>query len=438
MTDGQLKFRVNTSSAIPIVVIGAIAIAAGLFHQSAGGIAFGAMLTSVPLVVLGALRRSVRKLTIRRNAPQTVYEGDEVEILIQIENGSNLPLFFPEVSEIFAPEIHAQKDVLFPDRLAPKEVAERSYIGDCLLPRGLYSIGPTAVAVSDPFGWFQVRKELKGTRQIKVYPRVHDIRLREQLGDCVSHVVDEMTRPSLGESNEFLSVREYRVGDPLRRVHWGLTARRGFPVVREFARTSTGDMTIFLDTYKLALTGVGRSSSIEHSVKIAGSFAAKAIGRGHRVQLIAGEEEEQRTPLSSGSVQFQRVLDVLVGVKPTGKKPLSEVLEANAREVAPGTTVVVTVSRYLLNDRRFESVLRVWRARGVRVVTVIFDVGSFLSVWGRPEEELKPSDSDECHRRFQALGFDSFILSSGADLRAVFAGLGTVRSRESRGEAASR
>ena len=37
--------------------------------------------------------------------------------------------------------------------MAPSETAERSYEGDCMLPRGVYTIGPTGVRVSDPFGW---------------------------------------------------------------------------------------------------------------------------------------------------------------------------------------------------------------------------------------------------------------------------------------------
>jgi len=421
MTSAQLEFRPNSSSALPILAIGVIAVAAGFFHASSGAVALGSVLIAAPLAVRLALWYAVKRLVVRRQAPETAYEGDSIEVLIQIENRSFLPLFFPRVSEVFAPELHAQKDVLFAERVAPGEVAERAYTGDCLLPRGVYGIGPTAVAVSDPFGWFQARRDLEAPRPLKVYPRVHDIGIDERLGERISHVLDDLTRPAIGESNEFFSVREYRVGDALRKVHWGLTAHRGVPVVREHARTSTGDLTVFLDTYRLALTGVGRSSSLEYAVKIAASFAAKALARGHRVELIAGDDETTRVPAGSGSAHFQRILDLLVEVRPTGDASLVEVVERRARDVRPGTTAVVMVSRYLFHDERFLSLLRGWRRQSARVVVVLFDARTFRRVWGHSEDEQLFLDSEEALRRFRAHGIDGFLVSCGAELTSVFA-----------------
>lgn len=39
---------------------------------------------------------------------------------------------------------------------------------------------------------------------------------------------------SIGESDEFASLREYRDGDPIRKIHWASTAKRNKPVVKEF------------------------------------------------------------------------------------------------------------------------------------------------------------------------------------------------------------
>ncbi|MFT7220716.1 MAG: hypothetical protein ACI8Z1_002336 [Candidatus Azotimanducaceae bacterium] len=39
---------------------------------------------------------------------------------------------------------------------------------------------------------------------------------------------------SIGESDEFASLRDYRDGDPIRKIHWASTAKRNKPVVKEF------------------------------------------------------------------------------------------------------------------------------------------------------------------------------------------------------------
>src|SRR5205814_9512719 len=39
---------------------------------------------------------------------------------------------------------------------------------------------------------------------------------------------------SVGDSEEFIGLREYRPGDPLQRVHWKSYARTGSPIVKEY------------------------------------------------------------------------------------------------------------------------------------------------------------------------------------------------------------
>ncbi len=429
MRGSRLKFRSLCSSAVPLVAVGGISIGAGFYHQNAGALALGVLFFFSPLVVWWLLKRAVRELHVSRLAPESVYEGDSVEVRLRLENRSRFPLFFPEISEIFSPEIHAQKDVLFPERLAAGEVMERCYRGDCLLPRGVYAIGPTALSVSDPFGWFLATKELAAPRPIKVYPRISDLWLRERLGACISHVVEELSRPQHGDSNDFLSVREYRVGDPLRRVHWRLSAHRDYPVVREFARTSTGDLCVFVDTYRLALTGIGRTSSIEYGVKIAASLSAKALRRGHHVQLVAGTKRSANVEPGAGSVHFQRILDVVVGIKPTGETPLTDLLADHARDIRAGSTVLVPISPYLYGDPTLEGALASWRRRGVRVVAVVFDTTTFQNLWALQNQDGSQYDSDTCRARLKAIGIESFSISCGADLQHVFADRGLSETR---------
>ncbi len=56
-----------------------------------------------------------------------------------------------------------------------------------------------------------------------------------------------MTAPRAGSGTEILGVREYRPGDPLRRIHWRSTARRGELIVREFEPPGTQNLGLFLD-----------------------------------------------------------------------------------------------------------------------------------------------------------------------------------------------
>src|SRR5207237_287835 len=53
----------------------------------------------------------------------------------------------------------------------------------------------------------------------------------------------------VGESEEFVSLRDYRPGDPLRLIHWKSWARRGRPVVKEFQDEFFVRYGLVLDTF---------------------------------------------------------------------------------------------------------------------------------------------------------------------------------------------
>ena len=55
------------------------------------------------------------------------------------------------------------------------------------------------------------------------------------------------TRARANPSDDDVMTREYRHGDPLRRVHWAATARHGSLMVRQEESVTTPEATIILD-----------------------------------------------------------------------------------------------------------------------------------------------------------------------------------------------
>jgi uncharacterized protein (DUF58 family) len=411
----------DAASGLPVVMLGLVALAAGFHHASPRMAALGLAAAAFPIAVHLCLRSAVNGIRVRREVAETAFEGETVKVKFVLHNGSRLPVFFPVVTEVFPPEIHAQKTAAFPYRVLPGETAEEQYEGDCMLPRGIYGLGPATLKVSDPFGWFHLRKKVAPQVSLKVYPRFQAFGVHEKLGQCLAILVNDLTHFGIGDSNEFFSVRDYRIGDPLRRVHWGLTAHRGYPVVRENTRTAVGDLSIFLDLYRYALLGVGRGSSLEQSVKIAASLAAHALRRGHRVQLFARGKADRSVPPAAGKGHLQAILDALVDVKPDGELPFPETLDGSNRGLPPGSTAVLMVSPYLQESAPFESRLLALRHRGTRVVLVIFDSSTYQSLY---DLDTAPEDAARYAARMSALGMEPFIIPCAGNLPAIFEGAG--------------
>ena len=74
---------------------------------------------------------------------------------------------------------------------------------------------------------------------------------------------------SVGDSEEFVSLRDYRPGDPLRRIHWKSRAKTGQPVVREEQSEYFVRQALILDTFQPE----SESTILEEAISIAASFA---------------------------------------------------------------------------------------------------------------------------------------------------------------------
>ncbi|WP_432987710.1 DUF58 domain-containing protein [Dactylosporangium sp. CA-233914] len=110
--------------------------------------------------------------------------------------------------------------------------------------RGVVAIGPLRVVRRDPLGLMALARGYGGTAQVWVYPRVHRL----------SAVPTGITRSLDGRDDRvphgtitFDTLREYVVGDELRRVHWRTSARVGELMVREQLDTSLPRLVVLLD-----------------------------------------------------------------------------------------------------------------------------------------------------------------------------------------------
>lgn len=416
----SLEFPARCSSGLPILLVGAIALGAGVYLRNSGVLAFATVLIGAPALLYYMLRRSSRGLQVERQAPESAYEGDKIEVAFRVQNRSRLPLLFPKLRDVFGPEIHTQKDLLFPGRIAAGEVSVQRYHGFCILPRGIHLLGPGALRLFDPYGWFELRSFTAGRHSLKVYPKLLDFGVEERAGRWIASVCEDRTRGSVGHSNEFLTVREYQRGDPPNRIHWPLTAHAGAPMVRQFARPAIGSLAICIDTHRDSLVGWGKSSSVEHAVKIAATAAQHALRQGRKVKLVAGARAEDRVEEDTGSVQLQRILDLVVKVRANRDgPPFLDLIEDLGAALRTGSTLLVTISPYLFENHDFEEALGSLRDRGVRVAAVVFDDRSFRRSWGAPVPSTR--NAEECAKILRAAGIDVFRIPCGAPLETLVA-----------------
>ena len=142
--------------------------------------------------------------------------------------------------------------------------------------RGRFDIGPMRVTVADPFGLVELNRAFQSTVPFTVTPRVVPLPSTPLTGNATSSG-DSRPRAFLGGSAEDVTVREYRRGDELRRVHWRSSARLGELMVRREEQPWQARATVFLDNRRSVHRGQGAGSSFEHAVVVAASVAVHLV-----------------------------------------------------------------------------------------------------------------------------------------------------------------
>jgi uncharacterized protein (DUF58 family) len=251
----------------------------------------GALLAALPVVTAFFVGRSKYRLGLVRSvSPSQVTAGKEARVQLDLTNDGKMPTGLL-LLEDQVPYVLGTRPRFVVDRMATGRKRTVGYVVRSDV-RGKYSVGPLSVRVSDPFGLVELNRTFSSTTSLTVVPRV--VALPPiPLSGAWTGSGDNRPRAFASGSAEDVTVREYRQGDDLRRVHWRSSARVGDLMVRREEQPWQSRATLFLDNRNLAHRGRGAASSLEHAVSMAASVAVHLVQRGFTVRLVTASGEEQ-------------------------------------------------------------------------------------------------------------------------------------------------
>jgi uncharacterized protein (DUF58 family) len=208
--------------------------------------------------------------------------------------------------------------------------------------RGRYTLGPITLTVTDPFGLARRSWTAGVADEITICPRVHE--LRPPLGApgrlrSASPFAVRFHAPAV-DGDEFLTLREYEVGDDLRRIHWRSTARTGELVVREDEAQWQPRAVVLLDVRP----GAHDEASFEAAVEAAASVVARLVRSVLPVEVIT---TDGRTLGATGTGRRHGIgveallMDELAVVQPGGPDNLAAVARPLRAATRRGLLVAV-------------------------------------------------------------------------------------------------
>jgi len=207
--------------------------------------------------------------------------------------------------------LRARADPIPIPDLRPGESAEFT-VTVMPLRRGRLTLQGACVARTDPVGLIRRDAELREPpTSILVYPRRFRLPFLTLPGRGQRlHTGGVAMAGSVGDSEEFMSVREYRPGDPLRRIHWAGWARNQRPVVKEYQEEFFVRHALLLDT----CGGGPEADAFEDAVSLAASFADTVDQHDSLLDLMFVGARAYTFTAGRGLAHNEQMLQILAGV----------------------------------------------------------------------------------------------------------------------------
>lgn len=253
----------------------------------------GVLVLALPLATAFVLGRSRYRLALVRSvSPRTVAAGQAAQVSLVVTNEGRAPSGVL-LMEDQLPYLLGTRPRFVVDGARPGWRRHISYQVRSDV-RGRFEVGPMTVRIGDPFGLVELGRAFRTTAPLVVTPRTVPLPAVPLDGGYTGSGENRPRSFATG-SAEDVTVREYRQGDDLRRVHWRSSARVGELMVRREEQPWQSRATVVLDNRLIAHRGEGVASSLETAVTAAASVAAHLIRRGYSVRLVTASGMDAST-----------------------------------------------------------------------------------------------------------------------------------------------
>lgn len=237
--------------------------------------------------------------------------------------------------------------------------------------RGIHDFAAVRAERVCPFGLTRAGTTVKCGSRLVVLPRSYPVQHVDFTQARVYQPGGVPLAASVGESSEFVGLRDYRAGDPLRHISWKAWARSGKPVVREFQGEYFRRVALVLDTAledEVMLRRAGgsylRAAQID-PFEAAVSAAASVTGYFERheyvIDLFAAGDTLYYLQTGLGLSHMEQVLDLLACVEPTKGSSLPQLDDSLCRifNNLSGLVLVTTCWRPELEEYHAKLVMEV-------------------------------------------------------------------------------
>lgn len=190
------------------------------------------------------------------------------------------------------------------------------------LRRGLLQFQTITLACPDPLGLFNTCVPLSLPQSVLILPKRYQLPPIQLPGLWRHQSGGVALASSVGDAEEFYGLREYRPGDPTRKIHWKSWAKVGKPIIKEEQDEFFVRHALILDTFQIE----AHSEILEEAISIAASLACEVQTQESLLDMMFVGLEAYCFTVGRGLGQTERMLELLASVVPCQDKAFDSII----------------------------------------------------------------------------------------------------------------
>lgn len=187
------------------------------------------------------------------------------------------------------------------------------------IKRGYHRFKKLYLTRRDPFGLLRFLQPFQQEQSLLILPKMYRIPPIQLPGKRHHQPHGVSLASHVGESEEFVGLRDYRSGDPLRDIHWRSWAKSGRPVVKQYQDEFFSRQALVLDTF----IEDEESLVFEDAVSIAASFVNNIDLQDSLLDLMFIGTEAYCFTSGRSLGSAERMLEILASVESCSTQPFS-------------------------------------------------------------------------------------------------------------------
>lgn len=235
--------------------------------------------------------------------------------------------------------------------------------------RGQITLANSFLACPDTLGLFRSLIGLAGQDSCLVLPKSYPVKPLNLPGKRKYQPGGVSLASSVGNSSEFMSLRDYRPGDAINSIHWKSLAKHGKLIVKEYEDEYFVRRALVLDTF----AGDAPAQQFEAAVSVAASLAISERQNEALLDFMFAGQQTYRFTSGRGVDQLPHLQEILAGLQASDSGSFQRLRQAVLSHAALCSSVVCILMHW---DKARQDFVRELSVLGLPLAVFVLHDGS--------------------------------------------------------------